>query len=100
MSPNPRENDGMLYLPDKCSFDHFIPLLAVLSWCGVKGTLCTVGRNVSWFSNYGKQDGGFPVFPYDLAIPLLGIYPNKTVIQKDMCTLIMFIATLFTIVKT
>ena len=23
--------------------------------------------------------------PYDLAIPLLGIYPEKTLIQKDMC---------------
>ena len=25
--------------------------------------------------------------PYDLAIPLLGIYPEKTTIQKDICTL-------------
>ena len=24
--------------------------------------------------------------PYDLAIPLLGLYPEKTVIQKDTCT--------------
>ena len=24
--------------------------------------------------------------PYDLAIPLLGIYPEKTIIQKDTCT--------------
>ena len=37
--------------------------------------------------------------PYDLAIPLLGIYPDKTIIQKDICTP-MFIATLFTIAKT
>ena len=37
--------------------------------------------------------------PYDLAIPLLGTYPDKTIIQKDICTL-MFIAALFTIVKT
>ena len=28
--------------------------------------------------------------PYDPAIPLLGIYPDKTIIQKDTCTL-MFI---------
>ena len=34
--------------------------------------------------------------PYDPAIPLLGIYPEKTVIQKDTCTP-MFIAALFTI---
>ena len=33
---------------------------------------------------------------YDPAIPLLGIYPEKTVIQKDTCTS-MFIAALFTI---
>ena len=36
--------------------------------------------------------------PYDSAIPLLGIYPEKTLIQKDTCTP-MFIATLFTIAK-
>ena len=24
--------------------------------------------------------------PYDPAIPLLGIYPDKTIIQKDTCT--------------
>ena len=24
--------------------------------------------------------------PYDPAIPLLGIYPDKTIIQKDSCT--------------
>ena len=37
--------------------------------------------------------------PYDPAIPLLGIYPEKTLIQKDTCTP-MFIAALFTIAKT
>ena len=36
---------------------------------------------------------------YDLAIPLLGIYPEKTVIQKDTCTPV-FTAALFTIAKT
>ena len=34
--------------------------------------------------------------PYDLAIPLLAIHPEKTVIQKDTCTSV-FIASLFTI---
>ena len=33
--------------------------------------------------------------PYDLAIPLLGIHLEKTIIQKDTCTP-MFIAALFT----
>ena len=37
--------------------------------------------------------------PYDPAIPLLGIYPEKTIIQKDTHTL-MFTAALFTIAKT
>ena len=37
--------------------------------------------------------------PYDPAIPLLGIYPDKTIIWKDTYTPI-FIAALFTIAKT
>ena len=32
--------------------------------------------------------------PYDPAIPLLGIYPEKAIIWKDVCTP-MFIAALF-----
>ena len=37
--------------------------------------------------------------PYDPVIPLLGIYPEKNMIQKATCTP-MFIAALFTIAKT
>ena len=37
--------------------------------------------------------------PYDPAIPLLGIYPEKTIIQKDTC-ISMFTAALFTIART
>ena len=37
--------------------------------------------------------------PYDPAIPLLGIYPEKTIIQKESCTR-MFIAALFTTANT
>ena len=37
--------------------------------------------------------------PYDPAVPLLDIYPEKTIIQKESCT-IMFIAALFTIART
>ena len=33
--------------------------------------------------------------PYDSAIPLLGIYPEKNMIWKDTCTPV-FIAALFT----
>ena len=36
--------------------------------------------------------------PYDPAISLLGIYPEKTIIQKESCTKIFFVA-LFTIVR-
>ena len=37
--------------------------------------------------------------PYNPAIPLLGIYSDKTFLEKDTCTL-MLNATLFTIAKT
>ena len=37
--------------------------------------------------------------PYDPAIPLLGIYPEKTIIQKESCTTV-FIETVFTIART
>ena len=37
--------------------------------------------------------------PYDTAIPLLGIYLEKTIIQKESCST-MFIAALFAIART
>ena len=37
--------------------------------------------------------------PYDPAIPLLDIYPEKTTVQKESCTTI-FIAALFAIART
>ena len=37
--------------------------------------------------------------PYDPKIPLLGIYPEKTIIERDTCTP-MFIAALFIIART
>ena len=44
-----------------------------------------VGRNVIWYNYYGEQCGGFLKklkikLLHDPAIPLLGIYPNKTII--------------------
>ena len=39
------------------------------------------------------------MLPYHPVIPLLGIYPDKTLIQKDACTPV-FIAALFTIAKS
>ena len=63
----------------------------------------TVGGNVNWCSHCGKEYGGSSKklkieLPYDPAIPLLGIYLDKTIIQKDTCTP-MFIAALFTIAQ-
>ena len=72
--------------------------------CGENGTLlhccweCTLiqqlWRNVCCFLKKLKIE-----LPYDPVIPLLGIYPEKTIIQKDTCTP-MFTAALFTIAKT
>ena len=68
--------------------------------CGVKGTMLhcwweckliqPIWRTV-WSSLKLKVE-----LPYDTAIPLLGIYPEKTIIQKESCTT-MFIAALFII---
>ena len=69
----------------------------------------TLSGNVSWCSHYGKQYGGFLKkkkkkklkieLSHDAAIPLLSIYPEKTLIQKYTCNTI-FISALFTIAKT
>ena len=44
---------------------------------------CTLGGNVNWFSYYGEQYGASLKklkieLPCDPAIPLLGIYPEKS----------------------
>ena len=72
--------------------------------CGVKGTLLRywwerkliqpLWRTVWRFLKKLKIE-----LPYDPAIPLLGIYPEKTIIQKETRTTI-FTAALFTIVRT
>ena len=51
-------------------------------------------RTVWWFLKKLQIE-----VPYDPAIPLLGIYPEKNMVQKDTCTP-MFTAALFTIPKT
>ena len=60
---------------------------------------CTVGENVSGCSRYGKQYGFLKKLkielPHDSAIPLLGMYPDKALIQKDTCAP-MLTAALFT----
>ena len=72
--------------------------------CGEKGTLLhcwleckliqPLWRTVWSFLKKLKIE-----LPYDPAIPLLGIYPEKTIIQKESCTK-MFIAPLSTIART
>ena len=72
--------------------------------CGEKGTLLLcwweckliqpLWRTVWRFLKNLKIE-----LPYDPAIPLLGIYPEKTIIQKDTCTP-MFTAALFTIARS
>ena len=65
---------------------------------------CTVGGDINLYSHYGEQYGGSLKklkieLPYDPAIPLLVIYPEKTIIQEDTCTP-MFIAAVFTIARS
>ena len=64
----------------------------------------TVGGTVHWYNHYGEQCGGSLKnlkieLLYDPATPLLGIYPEKTIIQKDTCTPV-FIVTLFIVAKS
>jgi len=64
---------------------------------------CTVGGNVNWYRHYGEKHGGSlrlkTELLYDSAIPLLGLYPEENMTQKDICTPV-FIVVLFTIAKT
>ena len=60
----------------------------------------TVGRNVNWYNSYRKSAWRFLrklkiELSYSPTIPFLGIYLDKTIIQKATCTP-MFIAALFT----
>ena len=64
----------------------------------------TVSGNLNCYNFYREQYGGSlrklnVELPYDPAVPLPGIYPEKTTIWKDTCTP-MFIATIFTVAKT
>ena len=72
--------------------------------CGEKGTLlhywweCKFVQPL-WSSVWRFLRKPNIDLPYDAAIPFLGIYLDKTIIQKDTGTP-MFIAALFTIAKT
>ena len=72
--------------------------------CGEKGTLlhfwweCKLIQPL-WRTAWRFLKNLKIELPYDPAIPLLGIYPEKTIILKDTCTT-MFIAALFTIARS
>ena len=71
--------------------------------CGEKGTLLHCWWECNWCNRYERQYGGSLKncieWLYGPAIPLLDIYTEKTIIQKDTCTP-RFTAALFTIAKT
>ena len=71
-------------------------------WCGEKGTLLYCCGECKFIQPQWRTVWGFlkklnTELPYDLAIQLLGIYPEKTIIRKYSK---MFFAALFTIVNT
>ena len=72
--------------------------------CGEKGTFlhcrweCKLVQPL-WRTVWRYLRNLYIELPYDPAIPLLGIYPDKTFLEKDTCTH-MFIVALFTIPKT
>ena len=72
--------------------------------CGEKGTLLHCWWEGKLVQPLRGTVWRFPKklkieLPYDPAIPLLDIYPEKTLIWKDTCTP-MFLAALFTVAKT
>ena len=69
--------------------------------CGEREPSCTVGGNISWYNPLWRTVWRYLRNLYiellhDPTIPLLGIYPDKTLLKRDTCTR-MFIAALFTI---
>ena len=72
--------------------------------CGEKGTLLHFWWECKLIKPQWKTVWRFLKklkikLPYDPAIPLLGIYPEKSIIQKETCTT-MFTTDLFTIART
>ena len=69
--------------------------------CGEKGTVLYCWQKCKLVQPLQRTEWRFTKklnteLTYDPSIPLLGIYPEKTVTQKDTCTPL-FIAALFTI---
>ena len=79
-----------------CSVDGHLACFHILA---IEHSDYIVGGNVNWCNHCGFLRKLQIELPFDLAIPLLGIYPEKTMTRKDICTSV-FIAALFTIAKT
>ena len=62
--------------------------------CGEKGTLLHRGWDCKLVQPLWKAGRRFPriELPFDPAIPLLGIYPEKTMTRKDTCTPMFIVA--------
>ena len=72
--------------------------------CGEKGTLLHCWWEYKLIQPLWRTEWRFLKklkieLPYDPAIPLLGVYPEKTIIQKDTCTPV-FTAALFMIARS
>ena len=63
-------------------------------WRTVWGLLKTLGIKLQFYYKIKLQK-----LQYDLAIPLLGVYPEESIIEKDTRTT-MFTAALFTVART
>ena len=71
---------------------------------GKRETSYTVAGHANWYSHHGEQYGdslkklGIEL-PYDPAIPLLGIHPQETRIERDT-GIPLVIAALFIVTRT
>ena len=75
----------------------------MLEGCGEKGTLLHCWWNYTLVQPLWKTVQRFlkklqTELPCDPAIPLMGMYPHKTIIQKETCISV-FIAALFTVAR-
>ena len=83
----------------------FFTRSGIFSYIKIPQGICSPGivlntsqwKSANWQRSHHSKLG--IKLPYDPAIPLLGIYPEETIIEKDICTW-MFIAALFTTART